>query len=72
MKKITIACMLAAALVLSACGNNASKKKDAQTKTTETSQQEQYLTEDLIIKLDSLISGSKTGYDASYAGHDRR
>jgi len=57
MKKITIACMLAAALVLSACGNNASKKKDAQTKTTETSQQEQYLTEDLIIKLDSLISG---------------
>ena len=56
MKRIAIALLLISALIISACGNNSSKKKDAQTK-SEPSLQEQYLTEDLIIKIDSLISG---------------
>ena len=56
MKKIAIALLLTSALIVSACGNNASKKKDAGTK-SEISQQEQYLTQDLIIKIDSLIAG---------------
>ncbi len=56
MKRIAIALLLISALIVSACGNSSSKKKDAQTK-SETSLQEQYLTEDLIIKIDSLVSG---------------
>ncbi|HOO42205.1 MAG TPA: hypothetical protein PLC77_00695 [Bacteroidales bacterium] len=58
MKRTAIALLLISALIVSACGNSSSKKKDAQTK-SETSLQEQYLTEDLIIKIDSLVSGFK-------------
>ncbi|HBG53379.1 MAG TPA: hypothetical protein DDW70_04095, partial [Rikenellaceae bacterium] len=46
----------ASALIVGACGNTASKKKDAGTK-SDVSLQEQYLTQDLIIKIDSLIAG---------------
>ncbi|HHV03872.1 MAG: hypothetical protein WCQ69_06865 [Bacteroidales bacterium] len=56
MKKIFIVLLLIPALMISACGNKASKKKDIGTK-AEINQQEQYLTEDLIIKIDSLIAG---------------
>lgn len=56
MRKIAIALLFASALILGACGNTASKKKDAGTK-SDVSLQEQYLTHDLIIKIDSLIAG---------------
>ncbi|MDD4919511.1 MAG: hypothetical protein PHX94_02230 [Bacteroidales bacterium] len=56
MRKIAIALLFASALILGACGNTASKKKDAGTK-SDVSLQEQYLTQDLIIKIDSLIAG---------------
>lgn len=56
MRKIAIALLFASALIVGACGNTASKKKDAGTK-SDVSLQEQYLTQDLIIKIDSLIAG---------------
>ena len=56
MRKIAIALLFASALIVGACGNTASKKKDAGTK-SDISMQEQYLTQDLIIKIDSLIAG---------------
>lgn len=56
MRKIAIALLFASALIVGACGNTASKKKDAGTK-SDISIQEQYLTQDLIIKIDSLIAG---------------
>lgn len=56
MRKIAIALLFASALIVGACGNTASKKKDAGTK-SDVSLQEQYLTHDLIIKIDSLIAG---------------
>lgn len=48
MRKIAIALLFASALIVGACGNTASKKKDAGTK-SDISMQEQYLTQDLII-----------------------
>ena len=56
MRKIAIALLFASALIVGACGNTGSKKKDAGTK-SEVSLQEQYLTQDLLIKIDSLIAG---------------
>jgi len=56
MRKIANALLFASALIVGACGNTASKKKDAGTK-SDISMQEQYLTQDLIIKIDSLIAG---------------
>lgn len=56
MKKLTIALILIPALLLGACGNNASKKKEAATTKAEPSLQEQYLTEDLIVKMNDLIA----------------
>ena len=53
MKKISIVLMAASLVLLCACGNNQNKKK-SETKTAENIE-EQYIKEDLKIKLDSLV-----------------
>ena len=53
MKKISIVLMTASLVLLCACGNNQNKKK-SETKTADI--EEQYIKEDLKIKLDSLVS----------------
>lgn len=56
MKKLFISMLCISALVLVSCGNKASKKKDAVVEPKEVSAQEQYLTEDLILKMNDLIT----------------
>lgn len=55
MKKIIFALLAISIVLFSSCGNNQGKKKTTK-EATKTSVQEQYITADLKIKLDSLVS----------------